>query len=63
MPKIPDHHRGEHQRPPVVDAELVQQQVRDEGAHHVLGAVGEVDDVEQAEDDGQPERQQRRTSR
>ena len=26
-----------------------------EGAHHVVGAVGEVDDVEKAEDDRQPE--------
>src|SRR6185436_12274375 len=31
----------------------------DEGAHHVLGAVREIDDVEQTEDHGEPEREQR----
>ena len=30
-----------------------------EGAHHVLRAVREVDDVHQAKDDGEAERQQR----
>ncbi len=46
------------ERPPVADAQLVEQQVGNEGAHHVLGTVGEVDDVEQAEDDGQTQGQQ-----
>src|SRR5262249_40354546 len=46
-------------RPPVADADLVQQEVRRECAQHVLGAMREVDDVEKAEDHGQPERKQR----
>jgi hypothetical protein len=33
----------------------VQQHPGAKGAHHVLGAVGEVDDVEHAEDDGKAE--------
>ena len=54
-----DDQRREHQRRPVADAELVEQQERREGTHHVLGAVGEIDDVEHAEDDGEAEAQQR----
>ena len=53
------HERREEQRPPVAEPDLLQQEVGHEGAHHVLGAVGEVDDVEQPEDDRQPEAQQR----
>jgi hypothetical protein len=37
----------------------LQQEVGREGAHHVLSAVGEVDDVEQPEDHGEPQAQQR----
>ena len=37
----------------------MQQQEGREGAHHVLGAVREIDDVEHAEDDGEAEAQQR----
>jgi hypothetical protein len=47
----------ERQRPPVAQAEIVQQRPGDEGAEHVLRAMGEVDDVEKAEDDRQPEAQ------
>src|ERR1700690_1319023 len=36
-----------------------QQQIGGKGAHHVLGAVAEIDDVEHAEDYGQSEAQQR----
>jgi hypothetical protein len=54
-PNSADQQRGEQQGHPVVDAELVERHPGHEGAHHVLGAVGEVDDVEQAEDDRQPE--------
>ena len=46
-------------RRPVADAGILQQQIGGEGAHHVLGAVREIDDVEHAEDDGEPEAQQR----
>src|ERR687897_2631412 len=49
--------RRHDQRPPVVEAEIVEQHPGDEGAHHVLGAMGEVDDVEKPEDDGQAEAQ------
>ena len=38
---------------------MLQQQIGRERAHHVLGAVREVDDVEHAEDDGEAEAQQR----
>ena len=54
----PDHERRQEQRPPVAEPGVLQQELGDEGAHHVLGAVGEVDDVEQAEDDREPEAQQ-----
>ncbi len=53
-----DHDGRDQQRPPVADAQLVEQQPGHEGAHHVLGAVREVDDVEQTEDHGQPQREQ-----
>jgi hypothetical protein len=54
-----DHHRHDQQRPPVADAEIVQQHPRHERAQHVLRAMGEVDDVQQAEDHGQSQRQDR----
>jgi hypothetical protein len=54
-----DDDRREQQRPPVVEPGILQQEERHEGAHHVLGAVGEVDDVEHAEDHGESEAQQR----
>ncbi len=37
----------------------MQQEIGDERAHHVERAVGEIDDVEHAEDDGEAEAQQR----
>src|SRR5262249_46574144 len=37
----------------------LQQQIGSKGAHHVLGAVAEIDDVEHAENDGQSQAQQR----
>ena len=57
-PKTPTDERHQQQRPPVADAEIVEQHPGDEGAHHVLRAVREIDDVEQAEDDRQPETEQ-----
>src|SRR5262249_3973644 len=47
------------QRPPVAHPDILQQEERGKGAQHVLGAMGEVDDVEDAEDDGEPEAEQR----
>jgi hypothetical protein len=38
---------------------VLQEEVGGEGAHHVLGAVGEVDDVEEPEDHGQSQAQHR----
>src|SRR6202041_2324610 len=54
-----DQKRRDDQRRPVVDAEILQQQIGREGAHHVLSAVGEIDDVEHAENDRKPEAEQR----
>jgi hypothetical protein len=54
-----DHDRRDHQRRPVTDPDMLQQQVGGERAHHVLRAVAEIDDVEHAENDRKPEAQQR----
>ena len=54
-----DDQRRDDQGGPVADAGILQQQVSGEGAHHVLGAMREIDDVEHAEDDGEAEAQQR----
>jgi putative protein kinase ArgK-like GTPase of G3E family len=51
--------RHDEERPPVADTEAAQQEIGAEGAQHVLGAVREVDDVEQPEDHRQAERQER----
>jgi len=40
-------------------AEVRQAHPRKDGAHHVQGAVREIDDVQQPEDDAQPQRQHR----
>ena len=54
-----DDERREDQRAPIIDAGQLQQEIGDEGADHVERAVGEIDDVEHAEDDGEAEAQQR----
>ena len=54
-----DDDRGDQQGPPIADAKILQQQISRESAHHVLSAMGEIDDVEHAEDHGEPETQQR----
>ncbi len=54
-----DQDRHQHQRGPIADVEIVEQQEGREGAHHVLGAVGKIDDVQHAENDREPEAQQR----
>src|SRR5215211_538658 len=53
-----DEDRGDDQRAPVAHPGILQQEERRKRAQHVLGAVGEVDDVEHAEDYGEPEAQQ-----
>ena len=53
-----DDERSDHQRQPIVETEILQEQKRDKSAHHVLGAMGEVDDVEHAEYHGEPEAEQ-----
>src|SRR3954452_4424123 len=55
----PDEQGSEDERPPIAQPAVLQQKVRGEGAQHVLGAVAEVDDVEHAEDHGQPQAEQR----
>jgi hypothetical protein len=57
-------HRRECRRPRPGEVrdqnvEAVEQKIGGERAHHVLGAMGEIDDVEHAENDGKPEAQQR----
>ena len=47
--------RRENECNPIAHAGVVQQHPCGEGAHHVLGAVREVDDVEHAEDERQAE--------
>ena len=53
----PDHDGRHEQGEPIIEADQLQQQERHEGAHHVLGTMGEIDDVEHAEDDGKPQAQ------
>ena len=57
--KRADQDRRDDERRPVIDAEILQQQIGGEGAHHVQRTVGEIDDVEHAEDNGKPETEQR----
>src|SRR6185437_1102800 len=52
-----DDDRRDDQRRPIADAEPVEQEPGAERAHHVLRAMGEVDDVEKPEDDRQAEAQ------
>ncbi len=54
-----DRDRREDQRRPVSDARHIQQEIGTERAHHVERAVGEIDDVEHAEDHGKPKAEQR----
>src|SRR5262249_19135818 len=54
-----DDDRRDDERDPIVQTGILQQEERREGAQHVLGAMGEVDDVEHAEDDGETEAQER----
>ena len=54
-----DDDRRDDECPPVIQTGVLQQEISRKGAHHVLGAVREIDDVEQSEDDGETEAQQR----
>src|SRR5262249_55124489 len=54
-----DDDRREHERREIAQVEILQQQERRERAHHVLGAMGEIDDVQHSEDDGEAEAEQR----
>jgi len=58
-PGGPDHDGRDQQSQPVIHAQLVEAKPGHEGAQHVLGAMREVDDVQQAEDHGQSQRKQR----
>ena len=50
--------RREQQRYPVVQPQILKAEVGHKSTQHVLGAVGEVDDVQQAENHGQAQREQ-----
>jgi hypothetical protein len=52
-----DDQRREDQHQPVVESQVLQPHPCDEGAEHVERPVGEIDDVQQAENHCQPERQ------
>ena len=54
-----DDDRRDQQRPPIADAEPLQQEPGAERAQHVLRAMREVDDVEQPENHRQAEAQHR----
>ena len=45
--------------PPIAQSGIEQEKVCGERAQHVLSAVGEVDDIEHAENDGEPQTEQR----
>ena len=54
-----DQNRRNDQRFPIADADVLEQQISGERAHHVLRAMSEIDDVEHAENDGKAKAQQR----
>lgn len=49
----------ENERRPIADAQIGEQQPGHEGAEHILRTVGEVDDAQEPEDDGEAEAQER----
>src|SRR5690606_7506614 len=52
------HEYGRHdQHDPVIEAEVGQAHPGEEGAQHVQGAVGKINDVKEAENDGEAQRQ------
>src|SRR5690606_17276627 len=54
-----DDDRNEDERPPIAETAIGQEHPRNERAEHILSAMGEIDDVEQAEDHCEPQRQDR----
>ncbi|MNT44950.1 hypothetical protein D3C72_1815000 [compost metagenome] len=52
-----DEDRGDDEHGPVIDVEIAEAHPGQEGTHHVHGAVREINNVKQAEDDGQTEGQ------
>src|SRR3546814_8299128 len=52
----PDRDRRQQQHDPIVQTQVSLAKPGDEGTHHVERAMGEVDDVEQTENDGQAQR-------
>src|SRR5581483_12186198 len=54
-----DDQRRDDQRRPIADARIKEEEIGRERPQHVLGAMGEVDDVEHAENDGESETEQR----
>src|SRR5574343_896754 len=54
-PDNADDQRRPDQGHPVIDAKAGQRDPGDEGTHHVLRTVAEIDDVQKAEDDRQPQ--------
>src|ERR1043166_2482846 len=58
-PQQPDDERGDNQRWPVAESGILEDQIGSQCAQHVLSAMCEIDDVEHAEDDGEPQAEQR----
>ena len=54
-----NHDRRDEQCPPISDAQNIEQEIGAERAHHIKRTMREIDDVEHAEDHGEPEAQQR----
>ena len=54
-----DQNWRDDQRRPVAKTGILQDEIGSKGAHHVLGAVAEIDYIEHAEDDGQSQAEQR----
>ncbi len=52
-----DNQRCQDEAGEIADPEVVQQHPGHKGAHHEQRAMGEVDDVQHAEDDGEAKRQ------
>ncbi|MNL47606.1 hypothetical protein D3C87_1704020 [compost metagenome] len=57
-PKDTHQQRRQYQCNPVIHAQVVEPEHGDEGAQHVLGAMGEVDDPQEPENDRQAQAQQ-----
>ena len=58
-PDRADDQRREDEGEPIIEARVLKQEISGEGPHHVERAVGEIDDRQHAEDDREPEAQQR----